>query len=100
MPSIYYKNGFQERKVLKAIWEDRELRTLQTDGYNVYLYFDDEMLDTDHGCCMSYVRAKFKYAAGTGHDLYKYRCPGYIGKLYALEKKYENRKPGTEHKIT
>lgn len=66
MPSIYYKNGFQGRKVLKAIWEDRELRTLQTDGYNVYLYFNDEMLDTEHGCCMSYVRAKFKYAAGTG----------------------------------
>ena len=44
----YYEDGSRGRKVLKDILEGRELRALQTDGYNVYLYLDNEMLDIDH----------------------------------------------------
>lgn len=84
----YYEDGSRGRKVLKDILEGRELRALQTDGYNVYLYLDDEMLDIDHVCCMAHVRAKFKYAAEIEYDVNARRFLEYIGKLYALEKRY------------
>lgn len=84
-----YEDGSRGRKALMNILEGRELRALQTDGYNVYLYLDNEMLDIDHVCCMAHVRAKFKYAAEIEHDLYARRFLEYIGRLYALEKRYE-----------
>ena len=84
----YYEDGSRGRKALKKILEGRELRALQTDGYNVYLYLDDEMLDIDHVCCMAHVRAKFKYAAEIEHDVNARKFLEYIGKLYALEKRY------------
>ena len=84
----YYEDGSRGRKALKEILEGRELRALQTDGYNVYLYLDDEMLDIDHVCCMAHVRAKFKYAAEIEHDVNARKFLEYIGKLYALEKGY------------
>lgn len=80
--------GEQAGKVLKDILEGREFRALQTDGYNVYLYLDDEMLDIDHVCCMAHVRAKFKYAAEIEHDVNARKFLEYIGRLYALEKRY------------
>ena len=87
--AIYcYEDGSRGRKALTDILEGRELRALQTDGYNVYLYLDDEMLDIDHVCCMAHVRAKFKYAAEIEHDVNARKFLEYIGKLYALEKRY------------
>ena len=87
--AIYcYEDGSRGRKALKGILEGSELRALQTDGYNVYLYLDDEMLDIDHVCCMAHVRAKFKYAAEIEHDVNARKFLEYIGKLYALEKRY------------
>ena len=87
--AIYcYEDGSRGRKALKDILEGRELRALQTDGYNMYLYLDDEMLDIDHVCCMAHVRAKFKYAAEIEHDVNARKFLEYIGKLYALEKRY------------
>ena len=91
----YYENGSRGRKVLKNILEGRELRALQTDGYNVYLYLDNEMLDIDHVCCMAHVRAKFKYAAEIEHDVNARRFLEYIGRLYAL-KKYEEENLSAE----
>ena len=84
----YYEDGSRGRKALKDILEGKELRALQTDGYNVYLYLDDEMLDIDHVCCMAHVRAKFKYAAEIEHDVNARKFLEYIGRLYALEKRY------------
>ena len=92
----YYEDGSRGRKVLKNILEGRELRALQTDGYNVYLYLDNEMLDIDHVCCMAHVRAKFKYAAEIEHDVNARRFLEYIGRLYALEKKYEEENLSAE----
>lgn len=87
--AIYcYEDGSRGRKALKNILEGKELRALQTDGYNVYLYLDDEMLDIDHVCCMAHVRAKFKYAAEIEHDVNARKFLEYIGRLYALEKRY------------
>ena len=84
----YYEDGSRGRKVLKKILEGRELRALQTDGYNVYLYLDNEMVDIDHVCCMAHVRAKFKYATEIEHDVNARKFLEYIGRLYALEKRY------------
>jgi len=87
--AIYcYEDGSRGREALKGILEGCELRALQTDGYNVYLYLDDEMLDIDHVCCMAHVRAKFKYAAEIEHDVNARKFLEYIGRLYALEKRY------------
>ena len=87
--AIYcYEDGSRGRKALKDILEGSELRALQTDGYNVYLYLDNEMLDIDHVCCMAHVRAKFKYAAEIEHDVNARKFLEYIGRLYALEKRY------------
>lgn len=56
--AIYcYEDGARGCKVLKGILEGRVLRALQTDGYNVYLYLDDGMLDIDHVCCMAHAGA-------------------------------------------
>ena len=84
----YYDDGSRGRKVLRKILEGRELRALQTDGYNVYLYLDNEMVNIDHVCCMAHVRAKFKYAAEIEHDENARKFLEYIGRLYALEKRY------------
>ena len=92
----YYEDGSRGRKALKEILEGRELRALQTDGYNVYLYLDDEMPDIDHVCCMAHVRAKFKYAAEIEHDENARKFLEYIGKLYALERRYEEEKLSAE----
>lgn len=87
--AIYcYEDGSRGCKALKGILEGSELRALQTDGYNVYLYLDDEMLYLDHVCCMAHVRAKFKYAAEIEHDVNAKKFLEYIGRLYALEKRY------------
>ena len=87
--AIYcYEDGSRGRKALKDILEGRELRALQTDGYNVYLYLYNEMLDIDHVCCMAHGRAKFKYAAEIEHDLNALRFLECFGKLYALEARY------------
>ena len=92
----YYEDGSRGRKVLKEILEGRELRALQTDSYNVYLYLDDEMPGVDHVCCMAHVRAKFKYAAEIEHDENARKFLEYIGKLYALERRYEEEKLSAE----
>ena len=92
---MYSSEDF-ERLFMKNILEGRELRALQTDGYNVYLYLDNEMLDIDHVCCMAHVRAKFKYAAEIEYDVNARRFLEYIGRLYALEKKYEEENLSAE----
>ena len=92
----YYEDGSRGRKVLKKILEGRELRALQTDGYNVYLYLDNEMVNIDHMCCMAHVRAKFKYAAEIEHDVNARMFLEYISRLYGLEKRYEEEKLSAE----
>ena len=62
----------------------------------MYLYLDNEILDIDHVCCMAHVRAKFKYATEIEHDRYARRFLEYIGRLYVLEKKYEEEKLSAE----
>lgn len=45
---------------------------------------------------MAHVRAKFKYAAEIEHDVNAHKFLEYIGRLYALEKRYEEEKLSAE----
>ena len=83
----YYDNGSRGRKVLKELIGDHDIKALQSDGYNVYLYLDNELVDLEHLCCMAHARAKFKYAADQG-DLDALFFLDRIGELYELERTY------------
>ena len=48
--------------MLKDFLGDAKIRSLQSDGYNVYMYLDGELMDVEHLCCLAHARAKFKYA--------------------------------------
>lgn len=90
--AIYcYEDGSRGRKALKHILEGRQLRALQTDGYNVYLYLDKEVLDIGHLCCMAHMRAYFVNAHDVEHDEYALLFLEYIGKLYAFEERYRQQ---------
>lgn len=95
--AIYcYEDGSRSYDALKHILGDSRVSSLQSDGYNVYIYLDDRLMDTEHLCCMAYARAKFKYAFGQSDD----RDAGYIlgcmGELYDLEREYEQGKLSPE----
>ena len=83
-----YEDGSRGRKVLKGILKDRQVKALQSDGYNVYMYIDKELVDTEHLCCLAHARAKFVYAYEQGGDpdaKYLIDC---FGELYRLEDPY------------
>lgn len=84
-----YEDGSRSRDALRHILGDSSVKALQSDGYNVYMYLDDRLIDTDHLCCMAHARAKFKYALEQGGDndaSYFLEC---MGELYGLESEYE-----------
>ena len=65
------------------------IRYKQSDGYNVYMYIDKELVDTEHLCYMAHARAKFVYAYERGDDpdaKYLIYC---FGELYRLEDTYK-----------
>ena len=63
------QGGSRSRDALKNILGDRQIRALQSDGYNVYMYLEDRLYDTEHLCCLAHARAKFVYAYEQGGDL-------------------------------
>lgn len=83
----HYDNGSRGRKVLKELIGDHNIKALQSDGYNVYLYLDNELVDIEHLCCMAHARAKFVYAADQGDPDAQFFID-LIGELYGLEKLY------------
>ena len=64
---FFYDKGSRSRASLKEFLGDAKLDALQSDGYNVYMYLDDVMINADHLCCMAHARAKFMYALQQGH---------------------------------
>ena len=84
-----YEDGSRGRDALKLILGDAELKALQSDGYNVYLYLDNELSDIDHICCLAHARAKFRYALDGGDEADSRYILDCIGELYALEAKYQ-----------
>ena len=84
-----YEDGSRGRDALKRILGDSQVKALQSDGYNVYMYLDDHMVDIEHLCCMDHARAKFKYAFEQGGDKDAAFILELIGELYKLEREYE-----------
>jgi hypothetical protein len=81
------REGGRGRSVLTDFIGDSKIRSLQSDGYNVYMYLDDELVDIEHICCMAHSRAKFKYAKDQGCDKADLFLSD-IGKLYRRESQY------------
>lgn len=84
-----FRDGARSRDALRDILQDRLPMAMQTDGYNVYMYLDDELIDTEHICCMAHARAKFHKAWVTNHDPDAKYILDLIGELYRLENHYE-----------
>jgi transposase len=83
-----YEDGSRGRDALKHILGDCQVKALQSDGYNVYMYLDDHIVNTEHLCCMAHARAKFKYAEEQGDKDAQFFLD-LIGQLYELESEYE-----------
>ncbi len=95
--AIYcYEDGSRGRKALKEILADRKIKALQSDGYNVYMYLDNELVDTEHICCMAHARAKFVYAFEQSEDRNAKYMIDCIGELYGLEEQYKKGKLAPE----
>jgi len=85
---FFYDEGKRSRNVLREFLGDAKIQSLQSDGYNVYMYLDNELNDMEHLCCMAHVRAKFKYALEQGMDKRAQFFMDKIGWLYNQEKRY------------
>ena len=85
-----YEDGSRGHDVLRHILGDHGIKALQSDGYNVYMYLDDNLTDIEHVCCMAHARAKFKYALEQGGDLDAAFFLDCMGELYVLEAEYEH----------
>ena len=88
---FFYDEGKRNRNVLREFLVDAKIHSLQSDGYNVYMYLDDGLHDIEHLCCMAHVRAKFKYAYEQGMDSRAKYFLDKIGWLYNQEKKYRKQ---------
>ena len=88
---FFYDEGKRNRNVLREFLGDAKIQSLQSDGYNVYMYLDNELNDVEHLCCMAHVRAKFKYALDQGMDKRAQFFIDKIGWLYNQEKLYRAR---------
>ena len=85
------KHGGRNRNVLKEVPGDAKIKSLQSDGYNVYMYLDNELMDIDHLCCLAHARAKFKYAFDQGSPQARIFLEQ-IAKLYGMEDTYRREK--------
>ena len=85
------KHGGRNRNVLKDFLGDSKIKSLQSDGYNVYMYLDDELVDVEHLCCLAHARAKFKYAYEQG-SLQARIFLELIARLYGMEDTYRREK--------
>ena len=85
------KHGGRNRNVLKEFLGDAKIKSLQSDGYNVYMYLDNVLMDIDHLCCLAHARAKFKYAFDQGSPQARIFL-GLIAKLYGMEDTYRREK--------
>ena len=88
----FYDDGSRGRQVLRDFLDKTEIDALQSDGFNVYMYLDKELVDVDHLCCLAHARAKFKYALEQGKDEEAEYFIRNIGRLYDLEEQYRLRR--------
>ena len=93
---FFYDEGKRNRNVLREFLGDSKIHSLQSDGYNVYMYLDNELHDIEHLCCMAHVRSKFKYAYEQGLDERARYFLEKIAWLYEQERKYKEQGLGVE----
>lgn len=88
---FFYDEGSRGRNALKDFLGDSKIKSLQTDGYNVYTYLDkeQELINIEHICCWAHARHKFKLAYEQGSDNRARIFLELIGQLYGLEKLYK-----------
>ena len=60
------------------------------------MYLDDELIATEHLCCLAHARAKFKYASEQGGNKDTDFFLDALGELYQLEAYYEKGQLSTE----
>ena len=82
--------GGRRRAVLKEFLGDAKIKSLQSDGYNVYMYLDDEMVDIEHICCLAHVHNKLQEAKKLGYKIVDFFL-AQIKKLYKREKLYASK---------
>ena len=87
----FYDDGSRGQKVLRDFLGKNKIAALQSDGFNVYMYLDKEIVGIDHLCCLAHARAKFKYALEQGLDEDSEFFIRLIGRLYDLEEEYRLR---------
>ena len=83
--------GGRGRSVLKDFPSDAQIKSLQSDGYNVYMYLDDELMEVEHLCCLAHARNKFKDAYNQGCEKARFFLEQ-IAKLYKREDDYRRDK--------
>lgn len=88
---FFYDQGSRSRDTLKDFLGDSRIKSLQTDGYNVYTYLDKEnaLVNIEHICCWAHTRQKFHLALEQGSDRLAQAFLDLIGQLYGLEDKYK-----------
>ena len=88
-------SGGRRRAVLKEFLGDAKIKSLQSDGYNVYMYLDDEMVDIEHICCLAHVHNKLQEAKKLEAKKLGYVIVDFflsqIKKLYKREKLYASK---------
>ena len=91
---FFYDEGSRGMNALKDFLGDSKIKSMQTDGYNVYMYLDKEkeLLNIEHLCCWAHARQKFKLAYEQGSDERARYFLEQIGELYRLEKLYKSEK--------
>jgi hypothetical protein len=80
-------SGGRRRAVLKEFLGNKKIKSLQSDGYNVYMYLDDEMHDIEHICCMAHAHNKLQEAKKLGCKAGNFLLEG-MKKLYKREDYY------------
>ena len=60
-----YADG-RGRSVLKDFLGNARIKSLRNDGYNVYMYLDDELMEVEHLYCLARAQNKFKDAYNQG----------------------------------
>ena len=72
---------------LKDFLGDAQIKSLQNDGYNIYMYLDNELMEVEYLCCLAHARNKFKDAYNQGCEKAHFFLEQ-IAKLYTREDDY------------
>lgn len=83
--------GGRRRAVLKDFLGDSKIKSLQSDGYSVYMYLDDELMEIEHLCCLAHLRNKLKDAYNQGCKEARFFLEK-LALLYRREDKYHEDK--------